>query len=93
MEWDLGNTSPQGDQQRQKPGVERRMRLAAHVDVAAHEYIQGVHGMQRFNLRMGGLSEIQDVVALHGLVEKGQAQSQDSQRDEYDLAAQVSCRF
>ena len=89
MEGDFCNASPQGDQQCEKPRVERRMRLATHVDVAAHKDILGVHGMQRVNLRVGGFGEIQDVVALQGLVEEGQAQSEDGQRDENDLAAQV----
>ena len=44
--------------------------------------------MQRLDLRVGGLGEIEDVVALEGLVEEGQAKSQDDQRDKNKLAAQ-----
>ena len=64
------------------------MGLAAHIDVAAHEYIFGVFGMERFDLRVLGLGEIEDVVALDGLVEKGQAQGEHDQRDDDELAAQ-----
>jgi hypothetical protein len=44
--------------------------------------------MERFDLRVLGLGEIEDVVTLHGLVEEGQAQGEDDQRDNEDLAAQ-----
>ena len=64
------------------------MGLTAHIDIAAHEDVGGVLGMERFGLRVGGLGEIEDVVALEGLVEKRQAQGQDDQRDEDELAGQ-----
>jgi len=64
------------------------MGLSAHIDVAAHEDIGGVLGMQGVDLRVRGLGEIKNVVALEGLVEEGQAQSQDDQRDKDKLAAQ-----
>src|SRR5271170_5376326 len=64
------------------------MGLAAHIDLTAHEHIFGVFGMERFDLRVLGLGEIEDVVALHGLVQEGQAQGEDDQRDDDKLAAQ-----
>ena len=64
------------------------MRLAAHIDVAAHEDVGGVLGMQRLDLRVRGLGEIEHVVALERLIQEGQAQGQDDQRDEDELAAQ-----
>jgi hypothetical protein len=64
------------------------MRLPAHVDVAAHEHILGVLGMKRLDLRVGRFGEIEDVIALQGLIQEGQAQSQDDQRDKDKLAAQ-----
>jgi len=64
------------------------MRLAPHVDVAAHEDVLGVLGMQRLDLRVGGLGEVENIVTLESLVEKGQAQCEDDQRDEDELAAQ-----
>ena len=60
------------------------MGLAAHIDVTAHEHVLGVFGMERIDLRVLGLGEIEDVVTLHGLVEEGQAQGEDDQRDELD---------
>ena len=88
VEGDFRNAFAGGDQQREEPGVERRMGLSAHIDIAAHEDIGGVLGMKRLNLRVSGLGEIEDVVALEGLVEKRQAQSEDDQRDEDELPAQ-----
>ena len=85
MEGDFRNALARGDQQRKEPGVERRMGLSAHIDIAAHEDICGVLGMKRLNLRVRGLGEIEDVVTLEGLVEKRQAQSEDDQRDEDEL--------
>ncbi len=76
VERNFGNVFDRGEQQRQEPGVERRMRLAAHIDVAAHEHIVGVLRMERLDLRMGGLGEIQDIVALDRLIEERQAQSE-----------------
>ena len=81
MEWNLRNALAEGKQQREEPGVERRMRLAAHVDIAAHEHVLGVLGMQRLDLRVRGLGEIENVVALQGLVQEGQPQGEDDQRD------------
>ena len=88
MEGNFRDAFAGGDQQREEPRVERRMRLSAHIDIAAHEDVRGVLGMQRLDLRVGGLGEIEDVVALEGLVEKRQAQGKDDQRDEDELAAQ-----
>ncbi len=76
MERNFRNALVGGDQEREKPRVERRMRLPAHIDIAAHEDVGGVLGMKRLDLRVRGLGEIQNVVALEGLVEKGQAQSE-----------------
>ena len=57
------------------------MRLATHIDVAAHEVVGGVLGMKRLDLGVRGLGEIKDVVALQSLIEEGQAQGEDDQRD------------
>jgi hypothetical protein len=62
--------------------------LPAHIDVAAHEDVLGVLGVQRLDLCVRGLGEIKDVVALQGLVEEGQAQGENNQRDDDELAAQ-----
>ncbi len=88
MEGDFRAASAYCDQQREEPRVQRRVRLSAHIDIAAHEDVGGVLGMERLDLRVGGLGEIEDVVALEGLVEKRQAQGKDDQRDEDELAAQ-----
>ena len=76
------------DQQGEEPGVERGMGLAAHIDVASHEHVFGVFGMQRFDLGVLGFGEIEDVVALQSLVKKGQTQGEDDQRDQDKLATQ-----
>ena len=81
VEGDFRNALVGGDQERQKPRVERRMRLPAHIDVAAHEDVRGVLGMKRLNLRVRGFGEIKNVVALEGLVEKGHSQSEHDRRD------------
>jgi hypothetical protein len=47
-----------------------------------------VLGMQRLDLRVGGLGEVEDIIALQSLVEKGQAQREDDQSDEDELSAQ-----
>jgi hypothetical protein len=44
--------------------------------------------MQRIDLRVRGFAEIKDIVALEGLVDKGQTQSQDGQSDDDELTAQ-----
>jgi hypothetical protein len=85
----LRNAVAQRKQQREKPRVERRMRLAAHIDIAAHEDVLGVLRMQRLDLRVGGFGQIKDIVPLQSLVEERQAQGEDDQRNENKLAAQV----
>lgn len=81
MERDLGNAMADGDQQREEPGIERRMGLATHIDVASHEDIGGVFGMQWLDLRVGGLGEVEDVVTLQCLVEERKAQCEDDKSD------------
>src|ERR1700722_9339881 len=90
MERDLRDAPVKRNQQREEPGIERRMRLPAHVDVAPHENIGGVFGMKRLNLRVGGLGEIKHVVALESLIQERQTQSKDHQRDKDNLTAQES---
>ena len=81
MQGNLRYAMANGDQQREVPGIERRMGLATHIDVASHEDIGGVLGMQRLDLRVGGLGEIEDVVALQSLVEERNAQCEDDKSD------------
>ena len=89
MEWDFRDALVGGEQQREEPRIERRMRLTAHIDIAAHEDVLGVFGMKRLDLGVSRLGEIKDVVTLQSLVEEGQAQRDNDQRDEDELAAQV----
>ena len=44
--------------------------------------------MQRLDLRVLGFGQIVNVVALHGLVEERQPQSQNEQRDDDQFTAQ-----
>ena len=66
------------------------MRLASHIDVAAHEDIIGMLGMQRFDLGMRSLRKIQHIVTLEGLVQKRKAQREHDECDNDDLAAQTT---
>jgi hypothetical protein len=88
MERNFRDAVARGDQEREEPCIEGRMRLAAHIDVTAHEDVSSVLGMKRLDLRVRGLSEIKDVIALESLVEKWQAQGKDDQRNKDKLAAQ-----
>ena len=91
MERDFRNALVRRDQERQEPRVERRMGLPAHIDIAAHEDISGVLGMKRLDLRVRGLREVKHVVTLEGLVEKGQAQGEDHQRDDPQCDQEATC--
>lgn len=82
MKRNFANILENGQEQAQAPGIQGRMRLAAHVDHAAQERSERVVGMQRLDLRVLGFGQIVDVVALNGLVQKRQPQSQNEQRDD-----------
>ena len=65
------------------------MGMAAHVDLLAEESVTGVVGMERVDLGVFGAVEIIEIVALDGLVEKGQAHEENEQRNEEELPAQL----
>ena len=88
MERDFVDVLEQRQQQPEIPGVQRRMRLAAHVHHAAQKRVLGVFGMQRLDLRVLGFGQIVNVVASDGLVEEWQAQRQHQQGDKDQIAAQ-----
>jgi hypothetical protein len=48
------------------------MRVPAHIHHLAAEHLAGVHRMQRLDLGMLRFGEIENVVALNGLMKEGQ---------------------
>ena len=74
MESGFANVSGGGEQRAQKPHIERRMRVAAHVDQIAERNVVRVIGVQGFDLRVLGAVQVENVVALNGLMEKGNTQ-------------------
>jgi len=88
MKRDFTDVPKDGEQEREEPGIERRMWMPAHVHHLTKKEIACVRGMQRIDLRVLRPVQIVDVVALDRLVEKRQPQSQDQQRDDEEFPAQ-----
>src|SRR5690348_4517237 len=78
----LADVAENCQQERQIPDIQRRMRMAAHIDHIAKEDIARVIGMERIDLRVLGSSQIVDVIALNGLTEKLKPDQQDSRDDD-----------
>ncbi len=81
MKRDFAHVAEPGQERRENPSVQRRMRVPAHVHHLAAEHLSGVHRMQRFDLGMLRLRKIENVVALNSLVEKRQAQRENQRED------------
>ena len=62
--------------------------MAAHVHHLAQKCVARVGGMQRIDLRVLGRVEIIYIVALDGLIEKGQPQGQDEQDNDKQFPPQ-----
>ena len=81
----LSHAAEHGDQTGQHPPIQRRMRLAAQVHFLALKHVAGVVGVQRIDERVGGLGEINVIVALNGLVEKGNPDQQHQPQHQQEL--------
>ena len=90
MERDFMHLLENAQQQAEIPGVQWRMRMAAHIHHLAKENVARVHGMQRINLRVLSAIKIDAIVALNGLIEKRESQDQDEQRNDEKFPAQVT---
>ncbi|MEI9977265.1 MAG: hypothetical protein WDO73_37575 [Ignavibacteriota bacterium] len=74
MERNLLHAAEHGQQAREHPPIERRMRESAQIDRAAAKDVVDVIGVERLDQRVRRLGEVYRVVALDSLVKKGQAQ-------------------
>ena len=76
MEWNLIDISEDGQQTSQKPGVQRWMRVSAHVDHPPQKGVLRMIRMQRIDLCMLGSVKVVDIVALNRLTEEWKAHRQ-----------------
>src|SRR5262245_47348236 len=74
MEWGFAYVAYYGQQQSEKPDIERRMRVAPHVHEISEEYVADVVGMAWIDLGVLGAGQVVDVVALDRLVQEGRPQ-------------------
>ena len=81
VERDLLDVAEDGEQRRQHPGVQRRMRMAAQIRPRrrGRRYLTSLR-MQRIDQRVRGLGEIDMVVALDRLIEKRKPDQQHAAR-------------
>src|SRR5690242_2554720 len=65
------------EQPTQKPAIERRVRMAAEIDLDTLEHHRGVRGMQRFDQGVLSYRDVGVVVALNCLVQERKANEND----------------
>src|SRR5712692_1334345 len=82
MKRHLAHVAQGGQQGRQYPRIQRRMRMPAHIHQVALKQIARVIRMQRLDLRMLGGVQVISIVALDGLMEERQAQRQHDRNDQ-----------
>ena len=85
MKWYFKNVPKEGQQQTEKPDVQRRVRMAPHLDHIAQEDIPRVIRVRRVNLRVLSPVQVINVVALNCLVQKRQTQREYEQDYEREL--------
>ena len=85
MERDLFYAAEDGDETGQHPAIQRWMRLAAQVHFLALKHVAGVVRVQGIDERVGGLGEIDVIVALNGLVQEGEANQQHQAQHQHPL--------
>ena len=90
MERDLMNVLENREQQAEIPGVQRRMRMAAHIHHLAQENVADVQRMERVDLRVLSAVKIVDIVALNGLIEERKPEGQNEKYNDDEFPAQVS---
>src|SRR5579871_1653390 len=81
MKGHLAHFAEHSDERTQDPTVEGRVGVAAHVQHLAAEHFSRVHGMQRLDLGVFGFGQVDDVVALNGLMKKRQPQRENQRKN------------